>query len=286
MSNSDKPRSEKSNLDKSDSEQVLRLIIVDDESLARRGLNIRLSELSGIEIVAECVNGREALAAIAEHEPDLVFLDIQMPGLSGFDVIQNLQPDNMPMIIFVTAFDEYALDAFEVHAIDYLLKPIDTDRLESAVNRAKARLMQRESITDKQRLLDLVISITGKSETSVAQLIKENAGTKSYPDRIAIKDGGETTLVATVDIDWVDAAGDYMCIHANDKTHIMRVTMKDLESQLDPANFQRVHRSTIVNLDRVVKVCSHMNGEFHLILNNGSMVKMSRSYKEKVKHFF
>jgi two-component system LytT family response regulator len=269
-----------------DSVADLRTLIVDDEKLARRGLKIRLEDIEGVEVIGECVNGQEALAAIAEQAPDLIFLDIQMPGMSGFDVVANLQQDNMPMIIFVTAFDEYAVEAFEVRAVDYILKPIDSDRLEAAVQRARSRSAQVESITDKQRLLDLVISITGKSESSVAQLMKEQDGSKSYPDRIAIKDGGETTLVPTVDIEWVDAAGDYMCVHAKGQTHIMRVTMKELESQLDPANFQRVHRSTIVNLDRVERVCSHMNGEFHLILSNGSTVKMSRSYKEKVKHFF
>ncbi len=269
-----------------DSSTVLRTIIVDDESLARRGLKLRLQEMAGVEIVAECKNGREALGEIAALMPDLVFLDIQMPGLSGFDVVANLQQDNMPMLIFVTAFNQYAIEAFEVHAVDYLLKPIDTDRLQASVTRALQRADQVESLTEKQRLLDLIISVTGRSENSVAQLLKEYDGARSYPDRIAIKDGGETTLVDAKDIDWVDAAGDYMCVHANNVTHVMRVTMKELEGLLDPANFQRVHRSTIVNLDRVKKVCSHMNGEFHLILSNGATVKMSRSYKEKVKHFF
>ncbi len=270
----------------SNSASPFRIVIVDDESLARRGLQLRLKDIEGVEVIAECANGREALAAIAEHAPDLVLLDIQMPGMSGFDVIGNLQQDNMPLIIFVTAFDEYAVEAFNVHAVDYLLKPIDTDRLKAAVERARGRATQKDAITDKQRLLDLIISITGKSEISVAQLMKEQTGSRSYPDRIAIKDGGETTLVDSKDIDWVDAAGDYRCSHANDQTHIMRVTMKDLENQLDPSNFQRVHRSTIVNLDRVRKVCSHINGEFHLMLSNGATIKMSRSYKDKVKHFF
>lgn len=269
-----------------DSKSTLRTLVIDDESLARRGLKLRLAEIEGVEVIGECANGREALAAIAEHAPDLIFLDIQMPGMSGFELVGNLQQDNLPMIIFVTAFDKYAVEAFDVHAVDYLLKPIDADRLIDAVQRARSRSEQEESVTDKQRLLDLVISITGKSENSVAQLIKERDGAKAYPDRIAIKDGGETTLVSVTDIGWVDAAGDYMCVHAKGQTHIMRVTMKDLESQLDPTIFQRVHRSTIVNLDKVTKVCSHMNGEFHLILDNGSTIKMSRSYKEKVKHFF
>lgn len=266
--------------------QELRAIVVDDESLARRGLCLRLDKIDDVEVVRECANGREALNAVTELRPDLLFLDIQMPGMSGFDVVSNLQQDNMPLVIFVTAFDQYAIEAFDVHAVDYLLKPLDDDRLVAAVERAKAHLVDKGAVTDKQRLLELIISITGKSEDSISQLLKDHTGIKSYPERLAIKDGGETTLVQTGDIDWVDAAGDYMCIHANDATHIMRITMKELEDQLDPGTFQRVHRSTIVNLDRVVKVCSHMNGEFYLQLNNGSSVKMSRSYKDKVKHFF
>jgi len=264
----------------------LQAIVVDDESLARKGLNLRLEDISGVEVIAECSNGREAVNAVAELRPDLVFLDIQMPGMSGFDVVAKLQQDDMPLIIFTTAYDQYAIEAFDVHAVDYLLKPIEPERLQEAVNRAHSHREMDGAVTDKQRLLELIISITGKSENSIAQLLKDHTGVKSYPDKIAIKDGGETTLVETSDIDWVDAAGDYMCIHANDETHVMRITMKELEAQLDPANFQRVYRSTIVNLDRVTKVCSHMNGEFHLILNNGASIKMSRSYKEKVKHFF
>ncbi|MFT7221140.1 MAG: two-component system LytT family response regulator [Candidatus Azotimanducaceae bacterium] len=264
----------------------IRALVVDDESLARKGLKIRLEELGGVDIVGECGNGREALISVAELEPDLMFLDIQMPGMSGFDVVAKLQQDNLPLIVFVTAFDEYAIKAFDVHAVDYLLKPIDVDRLKDAVERARSHKQMEGLVTDKQRLLELIISLTGKSETSVTQLMKDHTGVKTYPEKIAIKDGGETTLVQVNDIDWIDAAGDYMCVHANDETHIMRVTMKQLDEQLDPANFQRVHRSTIVNLDRVTKVCSHMNGEFHLILNNGAAIKMSRSYKEKVKHFF
>jgi two-component system LytT family response regulator len=268
------------------SPQVLRVLIVDDESLARRGLKLRLAKFEGVEIIGECDNGREALKYIVELQPDLVLLDIQMPGMTGFEMVQKLQQDQMPLVIFVTAFDQYAIDAFKVHAVDYLLKPIDEDRLAEAIARAREHLEAKGVVSDKQRLLELVISITGKSEVAVTQLLKEHEGVKSYAEKLAIKDGGETTLVAMCDIDWVDAAGDYMCVHANGETHVMRSTMKDLEDQLDPATFQRVHRSTIVNLARVTKVCSHMNGEFYLALSNGASVKMSRSYKDKVKHFF
>ena len=264
----------------------LRAIVVDDESLARQGLNLRLKNIAEVEVIGEYSNGREAVNAVAELRPDLLFLDIQMPGMSGFDVVARLQQDEMPLIIFTTAYDQYAIEAFKVHAVDYLLKPIEPERLQDSVYRAVSHKKMDGAVTEKQRLLELIISITGKSEGSITQLLKNHTGIRAYPEKIAIKDGGETTLVETPDIDWVDAAGDYMCIHANDETHVMRITMKELEAQLDPTNFQRVHRSTIVNLDRVTKVCSHLNGEFHLILVNGVSIKMSRSYKEKVKHFF
>ena len=264
----------------------LRAIVVDDESLARQGLNLRLKNIAEVEVIGEYSNGREAVNAVAELRPDLLFLDIQMPGMSGFDVVARLQQDEMPLIIFTTAYDQYAIEAFKAHAVDYLLKPIEPERLQDSVYRAVSHKKMDGAVTEKQRLLELIISITGKSEGSITQLLKNHTGVRAYPEKIAIKDGGETTLVETSDIDWVDAAGDYMCIHANDETHIMRITMKELEAQLDPTNFQRVHRSTIVNLDRVTKVCSHLNGEFHLILVNGVSIKMSRSYKEKVKHFF
>ena len=264
----------------------LRAIVVDDESLARQGLNLRLKNIAEVEVIGEYSNGREAVNAVAELRPDLLFLDIQMPGMSGFDVVARLQQDEMPLIIFTTAYDQYAIEAFKAHAVDYLLKPIEPERLQDSVYRAVSHKKMDGAVTEKQRLLELIISITGKSEGSITQLLKNHTGIRAYPEKIAIKDGGETTLVETPDIDWVDAAGDYMCIHANDETHVMRITMKELEAQLDPINFQRVHRSTIVNLDRVTKVCSHLNGEFHLILVNGVSIKMSRSYKEKVKHFF
>ncbi|XOV88166.1 MAG: LytR/AlgR family response regulator transcription factor [Pseudomonadota bacterium] len=264
----------------------MKTLIVDDEPLARKGLRLRLEQINGIEILRECSNGREALAAIAELQPDLVFLDIQMPGMDGFEVVRRLQQDNMPLVVFVTAYDQFAVQAFEVHAVDYLLKPVDDDRLRDAITRASAHFEQRDAVSDKQRLLELVISITGKTESSVSELLDDSTGLRSYPDRLAIKDAGEVHLVPVKDIDWIDAAGDYMCVHANDETHIMRITMKELEQQLDPGIFQRVHRSTIVNLERVVKVCSHMNGEFFLVLANGSSIKMSRSYKDKVRHFF
>lgn len=264
----------------------LKAIIVDDEELARQGLEIRLSGFDNVEIVKCCANAKEALSAIAELEPDLVFLDIQMPGKTGVEMIREIQSDILPMIIFVTAYDAFAVDAFEVHAIDYLLKPVENERLVEAVEKAWRQKSQVGVASEKQRLLNLLISLTGKSPTAIGEMLDAEDQSAEHADRLAIKDGSSITFVPIKDIDWIDAAGDYMCVHVAGMTHIMRTTMKELESKLDPSIFQRVHRSTIVNLRRVEKVSSHINGEFHLTLSCGSSLKMSRSYKEKVKHFF
>ncbi|MFK7865021.1 MAG: LytR/AlgR family response regulator transcription factor [Pseudohongiellaceae bacterium] len=269
-----------------DNNQTMKAIIVDDEELARKGLTLRLAEIQDVSVVAECSNGNEALLAIIEHEPDIVFLDIQMPGRTGFEVLSEIQADIMPMVIFVTAYDAFAIDAFKVHAIDYLLKPVEEERLVLAIDKAKQAKLQQQALGEKQRLMELVVSVTGKSAAAIAELLDSDEDLVEHADRLAIKDGSSITFVPVRDIDWIDAAGDYMCVHVQGQTHIMRTTMKELESKLDPSIFQRVHRSTIVNLERVEKVSSHINGEFHLTLSCGSSLKMSRSYKEKAKHFF
>jgi two-component system LytT family response regulator len=262
-------------------------LIVDDEALARRGLKLRLDRYEDINVVGQCSNGREALSAIPELNPDLVFLDIQMPGMDGFDVVRQLQGDDMPMVVFATAFDQYAIKAFDVHAVDYILKPLDDDHLSRALQRVRDQLTQRNDASDKQRLLEVISDITGKAPSEMEKLLEDGVSpAKQYPEKIAIKDAGEITLVPLTDIEWVDAAGDYMCIHAAGQIHIMRTTMKQLESQLDPALFQRVHRSTLVNLNRVDKICSHINGEYNLVLKGGTRLKMSRSYKDKIQRFF
>ena len=265
---------------------ALKTIIVDDEELARQGLSMRLEQYDEIDVVQECHNGKEAIEAIIEHEPEILFLDIQMPGMTGFEMIKEGQSDVMPMIIFVTAYDAFAVDAFKVHAIDYLLKPVEADRLAEAIDRAKQHKEREYAIHEKQKLLELAVSLTGKSPAAIGELVESGEEIVEHADRLAIKDGSSITFVPVKDIDWIDAAGDYMCVHVKGVTHIMRTTMKELEAKLDPTIFQRVHRSTIVNLERVEKVSSHINGEFHLTLNCGSSLKMSRSYKEKVKHFF
>lgn len=264
----------------------LRAIIVDDEELARQGLSMRLQDSDRVDVVASCANASEAIAAITEHEPDLLFLDIQMPGMTGIDMIKEIQADILPMIIFVTAYDSFAVDAFKMHAVDYLLKPVENDRLSEAIDKACQQKQQRSAVGEKQQLLNLVVSLTGKSPAAIGELLENKEESVDRADRLAIKDGSSITFVPIKDIDWIDAAGDYMCVHVAGATHIMRTTMKELESKLDPSIFQRIHRSTIVNLQRVEKVSSHINGEFHLLLSCGSSLKMSRSYKDKVKHFF
>ncbi|PCJ47980.1 MAG: DNA-binding response regulator [Gammaproteobacteria bacterium] len=266
---------------------TIRTIIVDDESLARRGLELRLSAYEDIEIISQCTNGREALEKITELAPDLVFMDIQMPGLSGFDVVKNIDKNQLPMIIFVTAFDRYAVDAFDAQAVDYVLKPIDDERLKVALDKVRRNIDQEGKVNYTQRLMDLIISITGESPATIEGVMTGDgpAELERYPERLAIKDAGEITYVPVKEILWVEAAGDYMCVHAQGKVHILRSTMKELEKTLSPKIFQRIHRSVIVNLKRVEKVCSHTNGEYHLYLDCGSRLKMSRSYKDKIKHF-
>ncbi len=262
---------------------TLRAIIVDDESLARRGLALRLQQIPGVDVISECANGEQALEAIATHSPDLVFLDIQMPGIDGFEVVRQLQSDQMPMIIFVTAFDQYAVDAFKVHAVDYVLKPIDDDRLHEAINRAVAHHAQEESERAKERLMDLMMGMTGASAASIEAMAQDNDNQQPWPEKLVIKDGNDIHLVRTAEIHWVDAAGDYMCIHAAGETHIMRTTMKQLEAMLNPARFLRIHRSTIVNSEFIQGVQTLGNGEYMLTLDGNVQLKVSRGYRARVK---
>jgi len=269
--------------------QKLRIstVIVDDEPLARKGLSLRLAEFDNIDIVGECKNGIEAVTLIPQVRPDLVFLDIQMPGLNGFQVINKLQElkQPIPLIVFVTAFDSYAIKAFDVHALDYVLKPVDGRRLKDAIDKVLLTLEREQQDGNNQKLARLVADFTGDDCEDILRKLAsgESITTNPYPDILAIKDGSEVTRVAVNDIQWIDAAGDYMCVHATDQTHIMRRTMKELENDLDPKKFVRAHRSAIVNIKFVQKMVSHISGEYHLILNNGTELKVSRSHRDRVK---
>jgi len=268
-------------------ERALKTIIVDDETLARRGLRHRLNAFGDVQVIAEASNGREALESILEHGPDLVFLDIQMPGMDGFDVLRALPKGKMPAIVFVTAFDSYAIKAFEAHALDYLLKPIEDDRLADALERVRQSRKLEQAVRHRQSLLDLVGQITGQPVRDMRELKKRGVDRLKHkdPPRLAIKDGNRTTWVNQRDIHWIDAAGDYMCVHAGDDTYIMRATMKHLEQELDPSILHRIHRSTIVNISQVKEMKAHMNGEYFLTLKCGQKVKLSRSYRHKLRYF-
>jgi two-component system LytT family response regulator len=261
----------------------IRTIIVDDEPLARRGLELRLKAATDIEIVAHCANGREALAAIAELSPDLMFLDIQMPGISGLDVVAQVPQESLPIVVFVTAFDRFAIEAFEAHALDYLLKPVDEERLARALERVRAQWQQKQAVAQREQLMALLADLTGKGEIEVEALAAGAAPSRRYATVLPIRSGRETVRLDVAAIDWIDAAGDYMCLHAGGQTHVLRATMKELEEMLDPAVFQRVHRSTIVNLARVRSMRPHLNGECFLRLQSGQEVKLSRSFRDKVE---
>jgi two-component system LytT family response regulator len=265
---------------------MLNTLIVDDEALARRGLKHRLHSATDVHVIGEARNGREAVELIRKHAPDLVFLDIQMPGMDGFDVIRSFSAEELPAIVFVTAFDEFAIKAFEANAVDYILKPIEDERLKSALDRVRKRHQDKRASKDRKSLLNLVSELAGEAIHSVEELgVKKLGKILKEPSRLAIKDAGKTTWVDQADIEWIDAAGDYMCVHVGSETLIMRKTMKQLEAELDSEILQRVHRSTIVNVNRVKQMQSHINGEYFLTLQSGHTIKLSRTYKEKLKHF-
>lgn len=262
----------------------IRALIVDDERLARRGLELRLAAAPDVDIVAECENGREAIEQVAELAPDLMFLDIEMPGMSGFDVLAALPQDSMPLVVFVTAFDRYAIDAFEARALDYLLKPVEDARLAQAMERVRGYLAERQALQQHERMLGLLADLRGAGELAPEELLQRVTGPANrYPEVLAIRTGRDVVRVRSDEIDWIDAAGDYMCIHVGAQTHVLRGTMKDLDAALDPQLFQRVHRSAIVNLRRVRKLRPHANGEYFLTLDGGQELKLSRTHRDKVE---
>ena len=263
----------------------IRAIIVDDEPLARRGLELRLRPFQDMQIVAQCGNGREAVAAVAAHAPDLMFLDIEMPGLDGFEVLRRIPQTSMPMVVFVTAFDRYAIDAFDAHALDYLLKPLVDERFERTMAHVREQFAQRRSIRHREQLVALLASVTGAGQLDADELLARGAEGigRRYPEVMPIRLGRETVRLPVAAIEWVDAAGDYMCVHAEGRTHVVRATMKQFEERLDPAVFQRIHRSTIVNVGRIRKLKPHTNGEYFLTLDGGHELKLSRSYRDRLE---
>lgn len=266
----------------------LKTIVVDDEPLAQKLLLSFLEELPEIEILETCKNGREAITAVLEQAPDLMFLDIKMPGLNGFDVIRKIQPELLPMVIFCTAFERYALDAFDVHAVDYVVKPIGRERIHLAVRRAMERYQAGQHMGEnKPPLIGAIDAIrSNAARRGPVQRRAEQASPGAEKEKkIAIKESDAIKLVKIDDIAWVDAAGDYMCVHAEGETYIMRCTMKRLLEELDSDAFKRVHRSTIVNFNCIEQVIPHTKGEYFLLLENGEKIKVSRNYRSVVKTF-
>lgn len=263
---------------------ALRTLLVDDEPLARRGLVLRLAGEPDVEIIGECGNGEEAVRSVAQLEPDLMFLDVQMPGLDGFATLRAIPASHMPLVVFVTAYDHYAIRAFEASAVDYVLKPIDDSRLAQALYRVRQQHAERQAEAHCARLLNLLGELSGRPALTLAEALREDAVALpgSAPVRLAFKDGGRIVRVDPAEIRWIDAAGDYMCVHTDSETHVLRATLRDFEQQLDARHFTRVHRSTIVNVARVRELRAHINGEYFLILDSGHELKLSRSYKEKL----
>ncbi len=263
---------------------TIRTILVDDEKLATQGLEIRLAPYEDIEIVATCLNGREAIRKIKTLKPDLVFLDIQMPGFDGFSVVQGVMDIDPPLFVFVTAYSEHAIRAFDANAIDYLMKPVEPDRLADTMERVRAQLANRRTVDEVEQLRNMLNEVAPDAVDNMVP-VEEELATSRFEKLINVKDRGQIFRVDVDTIERIDAAGDYMCIYTADNSLILRETMKDLEKRLDPRTFQRVHRSTIVNLDLVRQVKPHTNGECFLVLDSGAQVKVSRSYRDVVARF-
>ena len=263
---------------------TIRTILVDDEPLAIQGLELRLEPHEDIEIIDRCTNGREAIRSIKTNKPDLVFLDIQMPGFDGFSVIQGLMEVEPPLFVFVTAYSDHAIRAFEADAADYLMKPVDETRLADTLDRVRQRLSEKKASEEAGRLKEVLAEVAPDAAENMTDGVETPASNR-FEKLINVKDRGQIFRVDVDTIERIDAAGDYMCIYTGDNTLILRETMKDLERRLDPRRFQRVHRSTIVNLDLVRQVKPHTNGECFLVLDSGAQVKVSRSYRDVVARF-
>jgi two-component system LytT family response regulator len=265
---------------------TIRTILIDDEKLAIQGMQLRLEKFEDIEIIDTCLNGREAIRKIKTLKPDLVFLDIQMPGFDGFSVVKGIMDIEPPLVVFCTAYSEHAVKAFEAQAVDYLLKPVDDVRLADAIDRIRERIRDKKGREEADKLMNVLNEVAPDAvEALDLGDDDEAAASNRYEKLINIKDRGQIFRVDVDTIERIDAAGDYMCIYTGDNSLILRETMKDLEKRLDPRNFQRVHRSTIVNLGLVRQVKPHTNGECFLVLESGAQVKVSRSYRDVVARF-
>jgi len=250
-----------------DKPESIRALIVDDEPIAREGVRVQLLKEPGVEIVGESSNGLEAVSAITELEPDLVFLDVQMPGLDAFDVFAAVGAEQMPAVIFVTAYDKYALHAFEVNAVDYLLKPFDTERFQRAFQRAKSHLQKDRVAAMNERLQTLLESIRPP---------------RKYLERLVVKSSGRIFFLQVHEIDWIEAADNYASLHLGRECHLIRETLSSLEQKLNPEDFLRVRHSTIINIRRIKELHPMFKGEYEIVLQNGVKLTSSRRYRNKI----
>jgi two-component system LytT family response regulator len=246
----------------------IRTLVVDDEPLARERLMGLLAGEPDIETIGQCRDGEEAVRAIIEHSPDLVFLDVQMPAMNGFEVIDAVGSERMPLVIFVTAYDQHALKAFQVRALDYVLKPFDRERFQDALQRARAHIQRDETGDLGRRLLALV---------------KDLRRDQPKTDRLVVKSGGRLFFLRTDEIDWIEAAGNYVRLHVGNTSHLLRETMNAIEGRLDPEKFFRIHRSRIVNMERIQEMQPWLNGEYAVVLRTGTRLTLSRGYREKLQ---
>jgi len=255
----------------------IRTVIVDDEPLAREGIRLLIQDDAPIEIVAECANGREAIEAIQTARPDLLFLDVQMPEMNGFDVLHHLTVEQWPTIIFVTAYDQYALQAFEAQALDYLLKPFSDERFYRALARAKTQIEQNR-IKEQNRTLRALLAAYQNNQSK-----QTLPASSSYLERLVIKAGGRIIFLDAHEIDWIEAADYYIALHIGNRSHVLRETMAELEAKLDPQKFLRIHRSIIVNLERITQLQAEGSGDYSVILRDGTKLKLSRRRREKLQ---
>jgi len=244
----------------------IRTLVADDEPVARRGIRLLLERDPGVEIVGEASGGVEAAELILRLRPDLAFLDVQMVGCDGFETLKRVGSSAAPVVVFVTAYDEYALRAFDVNAVDYLLKPYDDARFASALDRAKSLVLRKRSSGVDERLTRLLEHLEGEGR-----------------DRILVKSSGEIIFLKTSEVDWIEAEGDYVKFHVPGRTHLMRATMASLEAQLDPSRFIRIHRSTIVNVNCLRKLSPSFEGEYAVVLHDGTKLRLSRGYHDRIK---
>jgi two-component system, LytTR family, response regulator len=243
-------------------------VIVDDEPLGRTLIRELLRGDPEIEVIGECASGGEAIRCIADLHPDLVFLDVQMPEIDGFEVLAALDLARLPLTVFVTAYDQYAVRAFEVHAVDYLLKPFDRERFHRSLQRAKAQLRLERRSDVSERIL---------------ALLEEQKVKSKYLERVVIRANGRVFFLKTSEIDWIEAAGNYVSLHVKKESYLLRETIGGMEAQLDPSAFPRIHRSQIVNLDRIRELHPWSHGEYHVILYDGSQLTLSRTYRDRLQ---